>query len=186
MHEPIVQRPSHLLQGIRHLEEERRGRLGEDIPPLIDSPLLVRMLLIVHLSNQRMPEHRAELYLRATESLLWPDYLLDTAVGEQIGKLVGGKRETHRELAQYLAFSLHRRGERQGRAIDEDDLVKLLNERDDFRPLVKDFLALTRTRGTLLEERDRTYQFIPSVRFSLENRQNFRATRIFIQRGCSI
>lgn len=51
-----------LVAGIHNLERERRLRLGEDAERLIDSPLLVRMLLLVHLSQRRLPEHWAELY----------------------------------------------------------------------------------------------------------------------------
>ena len=41
-----------LLQGIATLEEARRARLGEDAQALVDSPLMVRLLLIVHVNNR--------------------------------------------------------------------------------------------------------------------------------------
>lgn len=149
-----------LLTGIEGLETERRRRLGEKAERLIDSPLLIRMLLIVHLSERRMPEHRAELYMRATENILWPQYLLDEDAATRIGRLVGGSHETHRELVQYLAFAMHRRGDQQGREIEEHTLRAILGEAPEFKPFLNDFVALTRLRGTLLEERLGVYRFV--------------------------
>ena len=149
-----------LLTGIDNLEAERRRRSGKNTPRLIDSPLLVRMLLVVHLSERRMPQHRAELYMRTTENMLWPEYGLDEEAGERIGRLVGDRPETHREVVQHLAFAMHQRGEQQGRDLDEDDVRRVLNQRPEFAPLIEDFLRLTRLRGTLLEEQMRLYRFI--------------------------
>ena len=149
-----------LLQGIRNLEAERRRRFGEGAERLVTSPLLVRMLLVVHFSERRLPEQRAELYMKTTDAMLLPEYALDEAVVEQIGRLVGGSREIHRELVQHLAFAMHRRGKMQGREIGEDDLRQVLGAVPSFAPLVDDFIALTKMRGTLLEERMKTYRFI--------------------------
>lgn len=66
-----------LFNGIKNLEDERADRLGKDTPRLIDSPLLVRMLLLVYLSARRLPEHRAELYMRVTDTLLWPEHTME-------------------------------------------------------------------------------------------------------------
>ena len=118
-----------LLNGIRDMENERALRLGKDSGRLIDSPLMVRMLLVVHLSERRMPQHRAELYMRATDTMLWPEYGLDEEAADRIGRLVGESHETHRELAQHLAFAMHGRGEQQGREIDEDGLREILDRR---------------------------------------------------------
>lgn len=105
-----------LLAGIRDLEAERQRRLGEDVARLIDSPLMVRLLLIVHLNERRFPQHRAELYQRATDSLLWPDYgLEDSEALEEIRRWVGQSHEVHRDLVQQIAWELHRQGEKQGR-----------------------------------------------------------------------
>ena len=47
----------------------RGGHIEVEQVPLIDSPLLVRMLIIVHLSEQcRLPEQRAELYMKAVNA----------------------------------------------------------------------------------------------------------------------
>ena len=154
------QKTTELLQGVEQLEGERRARLGQDTPRLIDSPLLVRMLLIVHYRERRLPEQRAELYMKATDSMLLPDYAPDTEVADSLGRLVGGSWEVHRDLVQHLAFHMHQRGERQGGELAEMDLRRLLTAEPAFAPLVDDFIALTRLRGTLLEERLGRYRFL--------------------------
>ncbi|MEI2609481.1 MAG: hypothetical protein V9G20_12710 [Candidatus Promineifilaceae bacterium] len=149
-----------MLTGIGHLEAERQRRLGKNAERLINSPLLIRMLLVVHFSERRLPEQRAELYQKATDTLLLPEHAPDEEVAERIGRLVGGSREVHRELVQYLAFRMHVQGETQGREISEEAVRAILNREPAYAPLVNDFLALTRLRGTLLEERLGMYRFI--------------------------
>ena len=161
-HDPAQrqQKTTELLQGIERLEAERRTRLGKETPRLIDSPLLVRMLLIVHYRDLRLPEQRAELYMKATDTLLLPDYAPDTEVADTLGRQVGGSWKVHRDLVQHLAFHMHQRGAQQGREIEEGDLRRVLAAEPAFAPLVDGFIALTRLRGTLLEERLGTYRFL--------------------------
>jgi formylglycine-generating enzyme required for sulfatase activity len=161
-HDPAARqsKADELLQGIRNLEAERRRRLGEKAERLVSSPLLVRMLLVVHFSERRLPEQRAELYMKATDAMLLPEYAPDEEIADRIGRLVGGSREIHRDLVQHLAFAMHARGEIQGREIGEDDLRKVLSDNPAYARLVDDFIALTRLRGTLLEERLGVYRFI--------------------------
>ena len=149
-----------LLQGIRILEEERQKRLFGYVSRLITSPLMIRMIIVVHFSERRLPEQRAELYMKATDAMLLPEYAPDEEVADRIGRLVGGSREAHRDLLQYIAFQMHKRGETQGREIDEEELRTLLELEPIFRQLVDDFIFLTRLRGTLMEERLGMYRFI--------------------------
>ncbi|MGH7456737.1 MAG: NACHT domain-containing protein, partial [bacterium] len=149
-----------LLDGIRHLEEQRRQRFGENTEPLVTSPLLVRMLLVVHFSERQLPEQRAELYMKATDAMLLPEYAPDEEIANRIGRLVGGSREVHRDLVQHLAFAMHSRGEKLGREISEDDLRAVLRQNPAYATAIDDFIALTRLRGTLLEERFGVYRFI--------------------------
>lgn len=149
-----------LLRAVARLEFERRRRLGPESPPLIDSPLLVRLLFIVHHSNEGLPARRAELYARATDVMLLPDYGPDEAVSDAIGSLVGGDQALHRRLVTYLAFNIHRRGESQGRELDEAGLRGLLDAVPAFAALTEDFVSLTRLRGTVLEERLGQYRFL--------------------------
>ncbi|HEY1408445.1 MAG TPA: SUMF1/EgtB/PvdO family nonheme iron enzyme, partial [Promineifilum sp.] len=150
-----------LLDGIDRLEDDRRSRLGADVEPLVTSPLLVRMLIIVHQREGRnLPEQRAELYWKATEAMLEPEYALDEEVAGRIGRFIGGDRNLHRDLSQHLAFHMHSRGEQQGREIDEAGLRAVLGMDSRFAPLIDDYIALTRLRGTLVEELLGTYRFV--------------------------
>ncbi|MGH7494141.1 MAG: SUMF1/EgtB/PvdO family nonheme iron enzyme [bacterium] len=149
-----------LLHGIAKLEQDRRVLLGEDAERLVTSPLLVRMLLVVHYSERTLPNQRAELYMKATDNILKPEYSQDVETANRIGRLVGGSLERHREVVQYLAFAMHCRGTRQGREISEYELRQALADNPVFAPLLDDFIALTRLRGTLLEERLGNYRFI--------------------------
>jgi len=147
-----------LVHGIQQLEAERAERLGEDTARLVTSPLIVRMLIVVHFSERKLPDQRAELLMKATDAMLAPDYAPDETTTSGIGRLVGGI-QIHRDLAQFLAFTLHARG-KNGREISEDDLKKVLAENPLYQPLILDFIAVTRLRGTLLEERQCQYRFI--------------------------
>lgn len=149
-----------LLADVSRLEAERRYRFGEKTEALISNPLMVRMLLIVHYGERRLPDQRAELYMKATDAMLLPGYAPDVAVANQIGGMLGGSPEIHRELIQHLAFAMHQRGSKQGREISEDDLRQILFNHPSYASLCNDFINLTRQRGTLLEERLGTYHFI--------------------------
>ena len=149
-----------LVSGIKKLEENRMVRQGKDSQRLVISPLMMRMLLIVHFSERRLPEQRAELYMKAADAMLLPEYLPEEAVANQIGGIVGGSKEVHRDLVQHIAFGMYEQGDIRGRDILEDDLLQLIKRNESFCGLVKDFMALTRLRGTLLEERMGSYRFI--------------------------
>ncbi len=147
-----------LLTGIRQLEAERQQRLGERAERLISSPLLVRMMLIVHISERKLPDQRAELYLRATENLLEPTYARDVNVQQDIGRMIGGERAL--EMVQYIAYQMHGRGQQQGREITERELETLLRNHPTCADLTDTFLSLTRQRGTVMETIGETYRFI--------------------------
>jgi len=149
-----------LLGGIMLLEEQRKLRLGDDAPRLVDSPLMVRLLLIVHLNERRLPQHRAELYLKAVDNLLYPDYALDEAVANYLRRLVGGSHEMHRDMVQHVAFAMHSQGQVQGREIDEDALRALLQAEPNYAPYIDALLQNTRQRSALLEERLGSYRFM--------------------------
>lgn len=154
------QKSRDLLAAIDRLETQRRQLYGEETEPLITSPLLVRMLIIVHVSDRRLPDQRAELYKKATDNLLLPDFHPDQEVANELGGLVGGDPNIHLELAQHLAFTLHQRGDQQGRELDEFELEAILFQHSIYHDLAQDFIRLARSRSTLLEERDGQYRFI--------------------------
>ncbi len=150
------ERSEDLLAGIVRLEADRRRRLGEGAPRLVDSPLLVRLLLIVHLNNRTLPEQRADLFDKAINALLQVDYGHDET----------DKRELsldwmlYRDMAQHLAFHMHRQGADQGREIEEPALRAILRGEAEFLPRIDDFLRQARQRGSVLEERDGAYRFL--------------------------
>ncbi len=153
------QKIAELVTGIEHFETERQQRMGASYQRLIDSPLMVRLLLLVFLTGRGFPQQRADLYERATKALLKPDYTLDDEVATQIGALIGGNPGQHRALVEYLAFAMHQAGQQQGRDRSEDEIRSLLQAAPELAPLSEAFIQLTRVRGSLMEERMRSYRF---------------------------
>jgi len=150
-----------LIADVEKLETERAERLGGDGENrLVTTPLLVRMLLIVHFNLRRLPDQRAELYMEVVDTLLTSSHNPDEAVAQKLAQL-GGDWRGRRDLCQYLAFQMHSRGRAAGREIAERELSDLLcaylTERRRKPPeaaalLVEDFIATSRQRGGLLEE----------------------------------
>ncbi len=148
-----------LNDGIRAFEAERAARMGAGYKRLIDSPLMVRMLLLVFLTGRGFPEQRADLYEKATRTLLQPDYGLDDEAAQEIGRLVGGDPGLHRKLVEHLAFHMHQAGSSQSRDLSEDELERIIRQENDLARLAGPFVALTRVRGGLVEERWGAYRF---------------------------
>ncbi len=151
-----AERADDLLGGIRRLEAERRARLGKQAEALVDSPLLVRLLLIVHFNNRKLPEERAELFEKAINALLQVDYGREESDIRELST----DWKLYRDMAQHLAFHMHQQGLDQGREIEEPALKRALCEETDFKPRIGDFLGQARQRGSVLEERDGAYRFI--------------------------
>jgi hypothetical protein len=137
---------ANLIDSVTKLETERAARLGSaDDNRLVTTPLLVRMLLIVHFNLRRLPDQRAELLAQ-----------------------LGGDWRSRRDMLQYLAFHMHSRGQEAGREIGERELTEVLcaylTERrhkspQDATELVDDLVSVSRQRGGLLEERAVQYRF---------------------------
>lgn len=150
-----AERTKDLLRGIRWLEEQRRARLGNNVAPLVDSPLMVRLLLIVHLNNRDMPDDRAELFDKAIGALLQVDYGLEEADKSELSM----DWRLHREAAQHLAFHMHKLGLDRGCEIAEPELKAALREEPEFERHISTFVRYANERGSLLEERDGAYRF---------------------------
>jgi len=145
-----------LLGGIERLEEDRRGRLGEDAVALVDSPLMVRLLLIVHVNNRTLPDERADLFDKAINALLQVDYGREESDIRELST----DWKLYRDMAQHLAVHMHSQGRDQGREIEESALKAVLRQEAEFQPRLADFLTHARQRGSVLEERDGGYRFI--------------------------
>ncbi len=150
------ERTKNLLNGILQLEQERREREGNHAEALVTSPLMVRLLLIVHHSNHVLPNERAELFEQATNALLQGNYGRD----EKNKTELKTGWEQYFKMAQHLAFRMHQQGKEQGREIEEWSLEAVLREEPNFAAHIDEFLVYTRQRGGLLEERDNAYRFI--------------------------
>jgi predicted NACHT family NTPase len=115
-----------LIAGVEKLEAERAARLrGDAENRLVTTPLLVRMLLIVHFNLRRLPDQRAELYVEVVDTLLTSSHNPDETVAQKLAHL-GGDWRGRRDLCQYLAFQMHSRGRQAGREIAERELTDLL------------------------------------------------------------
>ena len=145
-----------LLGGIRRLEAARRARLDKQAEALVDSPLLVRLLLIVHFNNRKLPDERAELFDKAINALLQVDYGRE----ESDIRELSSDWKLYRDMAQHIAFHMHQQGRDQGREIEELPLKTALRQEEEFKPRIDDFLGHARQRGSVLEERDGAYRFI--------------------------
>jgi formylglycine-generating enzyme required for sulfatase activity len=161
-------RAADLVTSVERLEAERAARMGGgEETRLVTTPLMVRMLLIVHFNRRRLPEQRAELYMEVVDTLLTSAHNPDERVAQRLARL-GGDERTRRDMFQVLAFQMHSRGQEAGREIGEremaDWLCAYLTERrrrppDVAEELVADFIAASRQRGGLLDERAGRYRF---------------------------
>ena len=150
-------RSDDLLRGIDRLEGDRRQRLGKDALAFVDSPLMVRLLLIVHFNERTLPDERADLFNKSINALLQVDYGLEETERRELA----ADWPTYRDMAQHLAFHMHSQGRDQGREIGEKKLKLVLQEEDEFKPHLEEFLRQARQRGSLLEEREGVgYRFI--------------------------
>ena len=158
-----------LISGVQKLEQERAARLGDDENSrLVTTPLMVRMLLIVHFNlRRRLPDQRAELYMEVVDTLLTSSHNPDEKVAQRLAEL-GGDWRGRRLMHQFLAFQMHGRGRNAGRDIAEREMTDLLCgylEERQRRPravaeeLVADLVATSRQRGGLLEETGGRYRF---------------------------
>ncbi len=157
-----------LIEGVTRMEADRVERLGESPESrLVTTPLMVRLLLIVHVNQRRLPDQRAELYAEVVDTLLTSAHHPDRLVAQELAQL-GGDWRSRRDMLQYLAFQMHSRGPEAGRDITEAALVELLTdyltERRQKAPelagvLVADFVQMSRQRESLLEERGGRYRF---------------------------
>jgi formylglycine-generating enzyme required for sulfatase activity len=155
----IKSRSEDLIVSITKLEYQRRERLGASAEPLTTSPLMVRMLLIVHYDNRILPPDRAELYEKAVEALIKSDHETDPTKALALHPKDIGP-DLHLAMAQYLAYSLHKKGENQGREIDGAALNKLYAEQEIFASHGDELIKYAHNRGGLIEENYGRYRFM--------------------------
>ena len=146
-----------LLVWLDELESRYSKQRGEE-RRLIDSPLMVRMVAIVDLSGEKLPEQRAELYDRFVDALLRATHHPDAKVRQALEKL-GGPPENQRQWLAVLANAMH--SQKAGtRSLEESQVRGLLCQHltptrgeEAASEAVKQFIAATRSRGGLIEVR---------------------------------
>ncbi len=150
-----------LLRAIRNLEALRTQK-GE--PSLVDTPLMVTIVAIVHYNRRRLPDQRVELYDECVKVLLSEAHHPPSEVQFALADW-GGTLAEKRNLLSYLAFEMHRSGQDRGRVIAEGRLRATLRPRFERRypgqagERLDEFVRAMRERGSLLDERGGRYQF---------------------------
>ncbi|WP_374689185.1 SUMF1/EgtB/PvdO family nonheme iron enzyme, partial [Promineifilum sp.] len=149
---------------IARLEAHRRTR-GEE-RRLADTPLLVTIIAIVHYNDKELPEQRAALYRSCVHVLLAETHHTKGEARHELEDW-GGNEEDKRELLTLLAYHMMSAGEKAGRTVSEAALKTWLRPRVARRrgeaeadQALRDFLQAMAERGSLLNERDRVYEFI--------------------------
>ena len=150
------QKVQELNDGIRAFEAELKTRMEAGHDRLIDSPLMVRIFLLVFLTGRGFPEQRADLYERATRALLQPDHTLDDEVAQDLGRLVGDDPAMHRKLVEHLAFHMHHNYSRE---LSREQLKRVIRQDATLEALTEPFVKLTGVRGGLVEDQGGNYRF---------------------------
>jgi hypothetical protein len=177
-HEPRVAKDSaaRLLTEIAHMEEQRKQNLGDKYTALVVSPLMVRMMLIVHAGNGTLPNDRAELFEKTVQALLKAQYKPEREHLPDAQERVSAQ---YCQWLQHLAFQMHqmaqvmKKGPKDQRSvsIEEPALRVSLSQVIDSKEDLEKFIAVAADRGTLLQRIDKRFSF---VHFAL---QEFLAAR---------
>ncbi|MCU0486629.1 MAG: SUMF1/EgtB/PvdO family nonheme iron enzyme, partial [Anaerolineales bacterium] len=153
------EKAAEMLEQIESVEAQRKLRMGNQYERLVDTPLMARIFLIIHHGEAHLPEQRAELYKKAVEVLLRPDYAVDKRVTQDIERRIGESPNVSLGMHQHLAFQMHSLGQEQGREISEEALRDILSCDPTFSPHVDNLVHVVTERGTLLEKRDKLFRF---------------------------
>jgi len=160
----IKRQSKSLLLSISQLERQRQ--IGGRRDPLINSPLLARMSIIVHFNERELPNQRAGLYKESVDSMLMPAYNPDSEVAVRLSHQAGNlDLPDQREIYAAIAFYLHSKGKE--KTIAESEVKEIIYQTiknrysaEKVTQIQEDFLATAADRGSLLVEKFRNYQFI--------------------------
>lgn len=160
-----AQRETQRLQDeIDTLEQVRQARGGER---LVDAPLLVTIVAIVHYNQRRLPEERAELYEKCVEVLLTDSHHPATEATFELADW-GGPLSEKRSLLAFVAYQMMSAGQEAGRSVSETQLTAWLRPRvaskwgeDQADEEMAKFIQAVRERGSLLTtDQGGDYRFI--------------------------
>ncbi len=135
-------------------------------PPLIDSPLMVTIVAIVHYNEHHLPEQRAELYEKCIDVLLAEKTDRPQEVRIELTQM-GGSPNEKRQLLAYLAYRMMLSGKETGREVSEHELkawlrpqiAKLYSQKASEQHVIA-FTSAIRERGSIVAERSGVYSFI--------------------------
>ncbi|MCE7979945.1 MAG: NACHT domain-containing protein [Caldilinea sp. CFX5] len=151
-----------LQAAIRHLEALRAARQE---PPLVESPLLVTIVAIVHYNQRRLPDERAELYEKCVDVLLAEKHHPTSQSTFELADW-GGTLTEKRNLLAYLAFQMMSAGAAD-RTVSEEQLRAWLRPplarkhgEEKVESALATFIQAMRERGSLLDERGGRYRFL--------------------------
>jgi formylglycine-generating enzyme required for sulfatase activity len=170
------ERIKNLKQGIIGLEARRAEQLrdNDEEKRLVTTPLMVRLLLIVHFSGNTLPDRRAELYYQIVKTFLIADYNPDVKEVKSEGW------EDRLEYLSYLAFLMHSQKSQTdniavysqepeaGREIAETVLRQelqnyikreLYKSAEEAKTITDKFVLEARQRGGLFEQKAGLYRF---------------------------
>lgn len=153
-----------LVAAIRQLEARRAARNEQQA--LVDTPLMVTVVAIVHYKNVRLPDQRAALYAKCVTILLEEKHHMPGEGGDMLPEW-GGSSDVKRQLLAFLAYQMMTAGKKAGRSVDQHELESwLLPEcareygQDNARAALRDFVVALRSRGSLIKEVDGRYSFV--------------------------
>ncbi len=143
------------------IADVNRLRAREDLPPLVNTPLMTTMVISVKWDKAELPRERARLYEACVEVILQAQYIptegpRDTARKEMVEW--GGPWQEQQDWLAQLALAMHAGG-KDGSAIRETRLREMLAEHVTPEALAQ-FIQAVRDRGGLLEERGEFFQFL--------------------------
>ncbi|MEZ4866255.1 MAG: SUMF1/EgtB/PvdO family nonheme iron enzyme [Caldilineaceae bacterium] len=152
-----------LQAAIAHLEALRTARHETR---LVETPLLVTIVAIVHYNQRRLPDERAELYEKCVDVLLAERHHGPSETTFALADW-GGSLSEKRNLLALLAFQMMSAGAEAGRRVSEAQLRAWLRPHfvrkqgaEGADAAVATFIRAMRERGSLLDERGGEYGFI--------------------------
>lgn len=163
----VAEETADLQAEIEQLEAHRHQR-GQ--PALIETPLLVTLVAIVHFDQRRLPQQRAELYQKCVNVLLAEKHKPGRQVFVELADW-GGNESEKRSLLAELAYKMMTDGagtqKEAGRQVARAQIEQWLRpiyERDytakEAQHRLDTFLQAMVMRNSLLNERGGQYEFI--------------------------
>jgi len=156
-----------LVREITILEDIRKQQREA---PLVDTPLMVTIVAIVHYNDRKLPQQRAALYDKCVTALLAEQHKGEEGQGESQAALEkrGGSTDAKRGYLSLLAFEMMRRRTDQngGRTISQDQITEWLlpefqqNEGSEAAPQkLAEFHRAMFDRASILHERAGEIEF---------------------------